>query len=83
MIACPSISGPGFFASTFDSVANRNLGIDVAYSYKPSCISRIGLDQLDHGGVSSWRRDQVTGARRNQYSVYSTENEGESVQARP
>jgi hypothetical protein len=83
MIACPLISGPGFFASTFDRIANRNLGIDVAYNHKPSCISRIGLDQLDYGGVSSWYRDQVTSARYNQYSIYNDENEGEFMQARP
>jgi hypothetical protein len=76
------MSGPGFFISTFDSIANRNLGIDVAYTHTPSCISHIVLNQLDHGGVSSWRRDQVTGARRNQCSVYSAENKGESAQAR-
>lgn len=76
------MSGLDFFASTFDSIANGNLGTDVAYSHKPSYISHIGLDQLDHGGVPSWRQDQVTGARRNRYSMCSAENEDKSAQAR-
>jgi hypothetical protein len=40
------MSGPGFFISTFDSIVNRNLRTDVAYSYKLVTYPVLGLIDL-------------------------------------